>query len=260
MAPPRAEPVSPPSSGPRTRSSLRTAVVWDYLRSAIDRLARDGAPLRVLDAGGGSGGFAVPLAQLGHTVTVVDPSPDSLAALERRTAETDTADLVRGLQGDAAGLPGLVSAASFDLVLCHSVLEVVDDPAEAVQAIATALRPGGVASVLAANRIAAVFARASGGRLGEARRLFTDPDGSSGPSDPLARRFTLDQLARLLTDAGLQPSTVHGVRIFADTVPPAVLDTDPHAVEELLALERDAAERPDCVAVATQLHVLADRG
>jgi SAM-dependent methyltransferase len=216
--------------------------------------------VQVLDAGGGSGGFAVPLAQLGHTVTVVDPSPDSLAALERRTAETGTADRVRGLQGDAAGLSGLVPTGSFDLVLCHSVLEVVDDPQEALQAIAAALRPEGIASVLAANRIAAVFARVSAGRLGEARRLFTDPTGSTGAGDPLVRRFTLDELALLLTEAGLHPTTVHGVRIFADSVPPTVLDTDPHAVDELLALERAAAERPDCVAVATQLHVLADRG
>src|SRR4051794_36893864 len=205
MAPSRAEPAAPPGSGPRTRSSLRAAVVWDYLRTALQRLSVDGAPVQVLDAGGGSGGFAVPLAQLGHVVTVVDPSPDSLAALERRTAETGTSDRVRGLQGDAAGLVGLVPTASFDLVLCHSVLEVVDDPPEAVQAIAAALRPGGIASVLAANRIAAGFARATAGRLGEARRLFTDPAGSTGPGDPLIRRFTLDELALLLTVAGLQP-------------------------------------------------------
>src|SRR4051812_46675920 len=180
---------SPSAAGTgRARAAVRTAVVWDYLRAGLDELD-EGRPLHVLDVGGGSGGFAVPVAQLGHTVTVVDPSPDSLAALERRAAETGTTDRVRGLQGDAAGLPGLVPAGSFDLVLCHSVLEVVDDPQEALQAIAAAVRPGGVASVLAANRIAAVFARATAGRLGEARRLFTDPSGSAGPGDPLARRF-----------------------------------------------------------------------
>ncbi|MDQ1696504.1 MAG: hypothetical protein QOJ03_1857, partial [Frankiaceae bacterium] len=213
----------------------------------------------VLDAGGGSGGFAVPLAQLGHTVTVVDPSPDSLAALERRVAETDTADRVRAMQGDAAGLPDLVPTGAFDLVLCHSVLEVVDDPHEALGAIAQALRPGGVASVLAANRTAAVVSRVSAGRLGEALRLFSDAAGSTGDGDPLARRFTLDELQLVLTGTGLRPRTVHGVRVFADLLPPALLDGDPQAVDDLLALERMAAERPDYLAIATQLHVLADR-
>jgi len=68
-----------------SRTGVRTAVVWDYLRATLDELGAAGSPLRILDAGGGSGGFAVPLAQLGHEVTVVDPSPDSLAALELRT-------------------------------------------------------------------------------------------------------------------------------------------------------------------------------
>lgn len=233
-------------------------MVWDYLRATLDGLAAAGDPIRVLDAGGGSGGFAVPLAELGHEVTVVDPSPDSLAALERRAAETGTQAHIHAMQGDAAGLRDLVPAAAFDLVLCHSVLEVVDDPSEALEAIAATLRTGGVASVLATNRIAAVVARAAAGRLGEARHLLTDAAGSTGPSDPLSRRFTLDELQLLLAGAGLQPRTVHGVRIFADAVPPALLD-DPQVVDDLLALERAAAERADYLPVATQLHVLAER-
>jgi SAM-dependent methyltransferase len=243
------------SSGPRTRTGVRTAVVWDYLRGVLDDLG--GGALRVLDAGGGSGGFAVPLAELGHEVTVVDPSPDSLAALERRAAETDTTARIRALQGDAAGLPDLVTSGSFDLVLCHSVLEVVDDPGEALGAIAQSLRTGGVASVLAANRIAAVLGRVAAGRLTEARHLFDDAAGTTGAGDPLQRRFTLDELEVLLAAAGLAVQTVHGVRLFADSVPPAVLDSDPQASEELLALERAAAERADYLALATQLHLLA---
>ena len=252
-------PASAHAGGGHTRTSVRTAVVWDYLTAALDTLAAGGQQLQVLDAGGGSGGFAVPIARLGHAVTVVDPSPDSLAALDRRAAETGTVDRVRSLQGDAADLPALVSAATFDLVLCHSVLEVVDDPATAVRGIAAALRPGGVASVLAANRTAAVLARVGAGRLGEARRLLADPDGSAGAGDPLVRRFTLDELRALLVGAGLMPRTVHAVRVFADLVPAALLDGEPEAAADLLALERAVAERDDFLATATQLHVLADR-
>ena len=243
----------------RARAAARTAVVWDYLRAALDELA-DGRPLDVLDVGGGSGGFAVPVAQLGHRVTVVDPSPDSLAALERRAAETDTSDRVQGRQGDAAGVLELVAAGSVDVVLCHSVLEVVDDPAEALGALAAAVRSGGLVSVLAASRAAAVVARASAGRLAEARRLLDDPDGRSGDNDPLVRRFTLDELQMLLAATGLRSRTIHGARIFADTVPAPTLDSDPQAVDDLLALERAAAERPDYLAIAAQLHVLAERG
>ena len=66
----------------------RRSVVWDVLREVLAaRAAQTGRDrLDVIDAGGGTGGFAVPLAALGHSVTVVDPSPDSLAAAQRRAA------------------------------------------------------------------------------------------------------------------------------------------------------------------------------
>jgi S-adenosylmethionine-dependent methyltransferase len=213
----------------------------------------------VVDAGGGTGGFAVPLAAAGHRVTVVDPSPDSLAALQRRVAEGGLADLVVGKQGDLSDLPDLVAPGSADLVLCHSVLEVVDDPAEALAAVAGVLRPGGRLSLLVANRAAAVLARALAGHPDEAARVLTDPDGRWGPHDGVRRRFTPEQLEELVSAAGLEVEQVHGVRVVADLVPSAVLDAEPGAAAALLALERALSDRSPFRDVATQLHLLAVR-
>jgi SAM-dependent methyltransferase len=242
----------------RSRTAVRTAVVWDVLREALGALAASVDQIHVLDIGGGTGGFAVPLGELGYSVTVIDPSPDALAALERRAAESGTAATVRGIQGDAAGVVGLLGADSVDAVLCHSVLEVVDDPADALAQVAAVLRPGGVASVLAANRVAAVVARVAAGRLSDARELLSDPLGTSGAGDSLARRFTMAQLEQLVAEAGLRSRSVHGIRIFADVAPAALVDIDPRAVADLIALERAAAEDPAYASIATGLHVLAD--
>jgi S-adenosylmethionine-dependent methyltransferase len=242
-----------------SRTAVRTAVVWDVLLDALATRAADTDLLSVLDLGGGTGGFAVPLAELGHNVTVVDPSPDSLAALERRAAETSTAHLVRGVQGDATDVVELLGAASVDMVLCHSVLEVVDDPSQALAAIAAVLRPGGAVSLLAANRVAAVVARVAAGRLRQAHHVLTDPHGYAGDGDSLTRRFRLPELHDLLAEAGFDVRSSHGVRIFADAAPTGLLDGDAQAVAELVALERSAAADPAYTAVATQLHVLAER-
>ena len=88
---------------PRPRQG-RAVVVWESLREVLDERAKASgrAVLDVLDAGGGTGGLAVPLAELGHHVTVVDPSPDALAGLKRRTAEAGVT--VRALQGDRVHL------------------------------------------------------------------------------------------------------------------------------------------------------------
>ena len=258
-SPPRAAPGAPAGPG----SAVRTAVVWEVLSAVLAELqqapGRAGSPVEVVDAGGGTGGFAVPLAQAGHHVTVVDPSPDSLAALGRRADERGLGDRVRGLQGDLDDLAALVPPASADLVLCHSVLQVVDDPAAALLALAATLRPGGWLSLLVGNRDAVVLARALAGRPDEAAHALTDPAGRWGPGDGVARRWTPEQITAAVTAAGLHVEQLHGVRVVSDLVPSAVLDVEPGAPAALLALERALADRPPFRDLATQLHVLAVR-
>ncbi|SEN69613.1 methyltransferase [Actinacidiphila rubida] len=245
----------------RPRASLRTAVVWEVLRGALERRAKaaDRPELDVLDTGGGTGNFAVPVARLGHRVTVVDPSPDALFALERRAAEAGVTDRVTGVQGDTHGLLGDVEPGAYDVVLCHGVLEYVDDPAEALRNVVGALRPGGSLSLLAAGRGGAVLARALAGHFAEAQYALSDPDGRWGAGDSLPHRFTAEELTGLVGGTGLRATAVHGVRVFSDLVPGVLVDTEPGALEALLRLELAAAEEPGFHAVATQLHVLAER-
>ncbi|MGR6321135.1 methyltransferase domain-containing protein [Micromonospora soli] len=232
----------------------RTAVIWAVLGAELDR--RAGEQLTVLDVGGGTGGFAVPLAEAGHRVTVVDASPDALAALTRRAAEAGVADRVRAVQGDADALTGLVEPASVDLVICHSVLEVVDEPASVVSALVGALRRGGAASVLVAGRAAAVLSRAMNGHLDVAAALAANPHGVAGPRDTLRRRYDADGAEALLADGGLTVEEIHGVRVLADLLPAAVADGQPAALVEL---ERALAARPPYRDLAAQLHLFARR-
>ncbi len=242
------------------REGARASVVWDVLRGVLTaRAAGTGRDrLDVIDAGGGTGGFAVPLAALGHSVTVVDPSPDALAAAQRRAAEADVR--IGAVQGDAAGLDSVVGEGAADLVICHSVLEYVDSPADALAAIARVLRPGGTVSVLTASVAAAILHRAVSGRFADARALL---DSAAGPEDrpgaAVPRYFTLPGLTALIARAGLQPGAAHGVSIFADLVPSVLADAEPGAAEALRALETAAATYPPLRDIAAKLHVLGHR-
>jgi 2-polyprenyl-3-methyl-5-hydroxy-6-metoxy-1,4-benzoquinol methylase len=228
--------------------------VW----AALDPVVGAGGRLRVLDVGGGSGIFAVPLATLGHEVTVVDPSADALATLARRAGNAGVAGDVRGVQGDGDLLHEVLPAlgeSGYDLALCHFVLEVVDDPAVTIREIAGALRPGGQVSVATVNRAGAVLARALSGHPVEALALLEDRDPSPGRARPARRRFGPEELLSLVADAGLRAGSWRGVAVVADLLD-ADAGADPAAVR---ALELALAERSPYRDVATGLHVLATR-
>ena len=257
----------------RKRDASRSSLVWDVLADVIAaRVAESGrTALDIVDVGAGTGGFAVSIASQGHRVTVVDPSPDALAAAGWRAAETGVT--LTEVQGEAVDLPALVGEPGTggagadrngaDLVICHNVLEYVDSPDAALAAIARVLRPGGTVSVLAANTVAAVLQRALAGKYAEALAMLPGSAGSSavpssaGRAPSVARRFTLPELTALIEGAGLRVGDAHGIRIFSSLLPSA--GADPAIAEALRELEEAAATCPPLRDIATRLHMLASR-
>jgi ubiquinone/menaquinone biosynthesis C-methylase UbiE len=261
----------------RKRDGSRSSLVWDVLAEVIaERAAQSGrSALDIVDVGAGTGGFAVGIAGLGHRVTLVDPSPDALAAARWRAGEAGVT--LTEVQGEAVDLPALVgepgAAGSSadengaDLVICHNVLEYVDSPSAALAAVARVLRPGGTVSVLAANTVAAVLQRALAGKYAEARAMLPGPMSSSSVSSgagqaaagaaSVVRRFTLPELTALIEGAGLRAGEAHGIRIFSSLLPGA--GADPATAEALRELEEAAATCPPLRDIAARLHVLAYR-
>jgi hypothetical protein len=73
------------------------------------------------------------------------------------------------------------------------------------------------------------------------------------------RYFTLPGLGALIEGAGLAPGAAHGVQIFADLVPSALVDADPGAAEALRSLDAAAATYPPLRDIAARLHILGRR-
>lgn len=214
--------------------------------------------VRVLDVGGGSGTRAVPLALLGCSVTVVDSSVNALAILHRRAEDAGVADRVAGVQADADQLDTVTAPGSADVVVCHHLLEQVDDPAAAMRGLADAVRPGGSVSILVAGRLGAVLAQTLAGRFEPARELLTDADARFGAADPLRRRFDVLGVRALAESVGLVVESVTGIGVLTGLVSASARQTG-GAETELAALEAAAAGHPDLLPVAADLHVVARR-
>ena len=97
-----------------TRGRVRLSLVLERLRSGLPT-----PPARILDAGGGTGAFAIPLAKDGYDVTLLDASAEWIQLASEKAARS-------GLS--VACILGAVEDASdavqppFDAILCHAVL------------------------------------------------------------------------------------------------------------------------------------------
>ncbi|OUZ09523.1 hypothetical protein BHE97_10760 [Aeromicrobium sp. PE09-221] len=235
---------------------VRAEVMWQAVRDALEAAATDeDRPLRVLDIGGGTGGDAVRVAAEGHEVVVVDPSPDALAALARRA--DDAGVPISQLLGDTEDLAEHIESASIDLVLCHGVVEHVDDPVTALREVARTLAPSGRLSIVVPGRVSAAIARAVAGDFQAAQALVERPVAHWDPDEHGPRRYFSEELDALLAAAGFRPAATRGLRVFADLVPSAVVDVETGARESLFALERAARERHEFAACSGGLQQIA---
>src|SRR5215469_1355782 len=191
-------------------------------------LPQDTRSLRALDLGSGTGANAVRLARLGFQVTLLDASLPMLDHAERAAREVGPTERITLKQGDAAQLTTLFDAGSFDLILCHNVLEFVDDPGDVLCSAARALRgPSSMISVLVRNQSGEVLKAALlNGDLAAAERNLTAEWGDESLYGGKVRLFTPESLRSMLGAASLSVSAERGVRVVADYLPPKISRED----------------------------------
>jgi SAM-dependent methyltransferase len=226
----------------------RLGLISRLLDDALHSVTVAGRAPSLLDCGGGSGTYAVPLAVAGAEVTVVDVSADALATLSRRAAEAGAGRQVHPVQGDVEVLGELVGTDRFDLVLVHGILESVDRVGDALAGIAAATRPGGLISILVGNPVASIISRALSGEPAAALAELHELDSRIGP----------DAVQQLCVEQGLAVQARHGIGVFSDLVPGSALD-GPGAREALDQLDADTAARAPFAEIAGRVHLLVRR-
>ncbi|MEU7811276.1 methyltransferase domain-containing protein [Pseudonocardia sp. NPDC049154] len=192
------------------------------------------APAAVLDVGGGAAHQSLPLARLGHEITVLDPSAAMLArARHRLGAEPEAVRRrVRLLEGPGEQADVLTDARQFDAVLCHGVLMYLPDPAPMVAALCRCVAPGGSLSLMALNRRTLAVRPALERRWSDALTAF-DAGSEPGVLGAETRADTVEGLSGLLRDGGLEAEAWYGVWLFADWMDIPLDTTDVGAVSEV---------------------------
>lgn len=129
------------------RVRLRRHLSNDFLMRHISTLNG----VRVLDAGGGSGLASLPLAKSGAIVDVVDRSTAMLLDLQS-TAEANTVqERITSHLSDIRGIDKLFDRDTFDLLICHNVIQYSPAWEALLRSMITPLKSGGLFSLVVRN-------------------------------------------------------------------------------------------------------------
>jgi ubiquinone/menaquinone biosynthesis C-methylase UbiE len=225
--------------------------------SLQELLPQDTQSLRALDLGCGTGAIAVLLAQRGLHVTLLDSSQQMLDFAKRAAGEAEVMNRLTLKHGDAAQLDELFDAGSFDLILCHNVLEYVGHPSIVLRGAARALRDSSsIISVLVRNQAGEVLKAAiRDGDLAASEHNLTAEWGHESLYGGSVRLFTAQSLCEMLAAASLEVIAERGIRVVSDYLPQRISRKDEY--ERILELERKLGARPEFAAVARYTQCLA---
>jgi S-adenosylmethionine-dependent methyltransferase len=208
--------------------------------------------LEVLDVGCGQGTQAIALARDGHSVTGVDASAEMLAEAERAAAaEPDEVRArLRFEQGDALARRD----GPHDLVCCHGVAMYLPAIQPLAAALVSAVRPGGLVSLLTRNRAGIAMRAGMQGDWAAALDGFdaTRYTNRLGVED--ARADDPEAVRSALAAAGAQTVAWYGVRLFCDHWSNSEAPDD---VAALLAAEEQAGRRDPYRGLAALTHTIA---
>jgi ubiquinone/menaquinone biosynthesis C-methylase UbiE len=221
---------------------------------------QDGAIKKVLDVGCGLADTAELWLEKNCELFLCDYAPAMLDAARESLHERffGKKALMHFVEAPAQKLRELFEPGFFDVVLCHTLLEYVDDDGSTVNSLADLLRTGGILSCMVVNsrsesvRAAILKQDPAGAAAALCKKVF-----SAGLFNNIKKRtFSFEELEEIVADAGLQSIGEFGIRIFSDFYAAEKLkeqDFYGKALElEHLAMDKDPYRR-----MGRYIHVLA---
>lgn len=235
-------------------SQLHEALTWDNIQRYL--------PLpgsRILDAGGGSGRWAVRLARMGYHVTLTDVLTGLPDAAQRRLDVKGLLDRVIIERMDIRDMTKLAHD-SFNLAMAHDVLSYCGEPQRTVGELVRVTRPGGHVIVSAESRIAATQEIVAG-NWEQAERILATGQATTKQPPPaqVVRFFDIDEMVTLFEQENLQVVRVFGRAILTERLSPetrrSILQNS-QALSHLIELEIRHADNPGWAGAAQHFEIV----
>jgi S-adenosylmethionine-dependent methyltransferase len=196
--------------------------IYDSLKGTLRLrvLARDfkqwvgDQPQRWLDVGAGQGQFALLLAAMGHHVTLVDISSEMLDEARDAFAAADLLDHAEFICCPLQHMHEYISE-QYDGVLCHAVMEWLQEPSTLLHFLTPFIKPAGWLSVIFYNIHGVIFKNLL--RANYKKINAGDYRGKQGSLTPLNPLDPIDVI-NWFAAANLDIICHSGIRVFHDYI------------------------------------------
>lgn len=210
-----------------TKGKLRHALLCHYLSTELNA----SSSLKVLDAGGGTGMMSHEFAQCGHQVTLVDVSDESLAIARQRLIDYPSTVFC------CADIDTITER--YDVIVCHALLEWLDDPLSIINRLVEHLSPNGVLSLSFFNQDAMLFNNAIYGNFDYiAKGMKVRNVVRLNPHNPQSPGHIIHNLNSMVN---IELEKIAGIRCFHDYM----RDTDMQQTqyEQIFSLEKEYGDK-----------------
>lgn len=216
--------------------------------------------LRTLDAGGGNGIESLRLAQMSYPVDLVDTSLSMLRDLKINADQLGVGNTLNTHSFDIREIKKRFAADSFDLLLCHNVIQFSDDWEDLLISMLTPLASGGIFSLMTRNKHAVPYdAALEDYDLDELPTLLEEPHGKSGVFDADISFFTVRFLARWLEQHGFSIIADYGVFCLYNHHSVLSPYEDAANVAKLLTLEKHLGNQSPYKETARYIQIVAQK-
>lgn len=232
------------------RSLFRSMQLQFQMESFIEK----NSVKRILDVGCGTGTLALSLAGKGFNVTAIDPDQGMIDVAKKEAVTTNAT--INLLTGGVKDLDELIEGSTFDLVICHSVLEFLSNSTEVIQSLKRFIAPKGFLSIETKNVAAPVFYNVFVKQdFGKAKEELFNRVQKSQLIGSDMQAFSVGNLEEILINTGFSIAETFGVRIFPDYLPEKILESE-KTFSDLLELEKILHNKPPYNAVGRYIHLI----
>ena len=217
-------------------------------------------PLRTLDAGGGNGVDSLRLARMGYPVDLVDTSLAMLQDFTRQIELGAVGHTVKTHSFDIREIKKRFAENSFDLLLCHNVIQYSDDWEDLLNSMLCPLATDGIFSLLTRNKHAVPYDTSLDDyELDDLPTLLAEPQGKSGVFDAEISFFTAAFLSDWLEQHGFRVLGNYGVFCLYNHYSVSARYDDPATVAKLQALEKHLGSQSPYKETARYIQIVAQK-